>query len=127
VNIGTNTFLSVSAQALATNAATSFSVKLLDPAGRSAFASFSAVDFVTGVYTTVTAQLTFQSNFDPTNIDSFQISGNQPGGTDRFNISFNEISTVSAIPEPGTTAAFAGLAALAFVAWRKRPGVKRLV
>ncbi|MDO8541532.1 MAG: PEP-CTERM sorting domain-containing protein [Opitutaceae bacterium] len=120
VSIGTNTFLSVSAQMLATNAATSFAVTLVDTGGKTAFSTFSAVDFVTGSYTTITGALTFQAGFVPASINSMIISGNQSGGSAQFNISFDNIAATSAIPEPGTYAALAGAVALGFAAWRRR-------
>ncbi len=119
-NIGANTLLSISAQALAGNVATSFAVTLVDTNAVTAFATFTTAQFLTGSYSTVTGQLTFNGGFDATNIDSIIISGNQPGGTDRFNVSFNSIAAVSAIPEPATSAVLAGAGALAFALWRRR-------
>ena len=119
-NIGTNTLLSISAQALVGNVATSFAVKLVDTTGKTAFATFTTAQFLTGSYSTVTGQLTFGGGFNAALIDSMIISGDQPGGTDRFNVSFNSIAAVSAIPEPGTSAVLAGAGALAFAIWRRR-------
>lgn len=119
-NIGTHTLLSISAQALAGNVATSFAVTLVDTTGKTAFATFTTAGFLTGSYSTVTGQLTFGSGFNVASIDSMIISGGQPGGTDRFNVSFNNIAAVTAVPEPATGAALAGAGALGFALWRRR-------
>jgi len=125
LSIGSLTFLSVSARVLATNDvnATSFTVTLIDTDGNSAFSTFSTFDFGTGGYATLTAPITFLNGFLATSIDEMIISGNQPSGTARFNVSFNAISAVassSAIPEPGICAALAGVFALGFAVWRRR-------
>jgi hypothetical protein len=124
VSIGPNTSLSVTAQALSTNVASSFTVTLVDTFGHTAFATFNASAFITGSYTTATASLTFQSGFNSSQIDSMILTGGQLSGTDRFNMSFDTISA-SAVPEPGTYAAIAGAAALGVAAWRRRRGVAR--
>lgn len=123
-NIGANTQLSISAQALAGNVATSFSVTLVDAAAVTAFATFTTAQFLTGSYSTVTGQLTFNSGFNSASIDSMIISGNQPGGTDRFNVSFNSITAVTAVPEPATSAALAGAGVLGFALWRRRRAMR---
>lgn len=120
LSIGTSTSLSVSAQALGTNAASSFTVTLFDLSAKTAFATFSTLNFVTGGYTTITGELTFQSGFSAASINSMIVSGNQPFGTDRFNVSFDHIAAVSAIPEPGVSAALAGVLALGFAVRRRR-------
>jgi hypothetical protein len=124
LSIGSNTFLSVTAQALTGNVATSFTVFLVDTSGFTAYAAFGAFDFVTGSYTTLTGSLTFQSGFHPSSVDSMIISGNQPGGTAPFNVSFDNVAAVSAIPEPATSAALAGIFTLGFVFWRRRRALR---
>jgi hypothetical protein len=120
VSIATNTSLAVSAQMLATNVASSFTVTLVDTSAKTAFATFDTADFVTGSYTTITKPLSFQLGFDAGSIDSMIISGGQPGGTDRFNVSFDNVSAVSAVPEPSEWAAFAGAATLGLAVWQRR-------
>lgn len=91
------------------NAASSFAVFLLDTNGNSASAAFDPSFFITGSYSTRTAQLTTVGAFNPALIDSLRISGHQSGGTAAFAISFDNISATSrAIPEPSTSAEIAG-------------------
>jgi len=119
VSIGSNTFLAVTAQTLAPDIASSFTVFLVDGLGHSAYAAFGTAAFPTGSYTTFYGALTFNSGFDSANINEMIISGAQPVGTDRFNVSFDNISA-TAVPEPGTYAALTGLIALGFAVWRRR-------
>jgi hypothetical protein len=117
VSIGTNTLLSVTAQALANNAATSFEISLKDAGGKSASVSFNATSFPTGSYTTAIGVLTFDSGFLSSSIDSMIISGAQPVGTAVFNFSFDN---VSAVPEPATYAGILGAGAFGLVLVRRR-------
>lgn len=125
--LGTNTYLAVSAQAFASNLATSFTVTLFDDGGRLALSAFSTMDFVTGTYTTITVPLIFDPGFNSAVIDSMTISGNVPLGSDRFNVSFADISAVSAIPEPSPTAALAGALALGVAVWRRHAAKRTVV
>ena len=125
VSISGYSYLSISAQALATNAATSFRVFLVDTSGKTASASFATSSFVTGTYTTAYGSLTFASGFNSASVDSLIISGDQVGGTAQFNIAFDNISAVSAIPEPSTYAAIFGAVALTVGVIRGRKIVKR--
>jgi hypothetical protein len=120
ISIGSNTYLSVTAQTLSTNSAgaTSFAVFLVDSNDHTAFASFGTAAFPTGSYTTISGALTFGNGFNSTSITSIIITGGIPGGTDRFNVSFDN---VSAVPEPSTYAALMGAAAMGLaVVWRKK-------
>jgi len=119
-SIGSNTLLAVSAQTLGSNTASSFAVTLIDTNGVTAFSTFATSAFATGSYSMVTGALTILPGFNPGSIDSIRISGNQPGGTAQFNVSFDNISAVTAVPEPGTSAVLTGLVALLFIAWRRR-------
>lgn len=123
LNIGTNMYLAVTAAELATNLASSFQITLVDSLGRTAYAAFAIDTFLVGSYTSQVAPITMQSGFNSSSIDSFFISGGQPGSTIRFNVGFDHISAVSAIPEPSTYAALLALAALGFVAYRRRLAV----
>lgn len=120
VSIGTNTSLSVTAHTLPGNASSSFTVFLLDTSGNSAYAAYDASFFITGSYSTATVQLTTVGAFNPASIDSLRISGNQPGGSSAFGFSFDNISAVSAVPEPSTYALFFGLSGLLVAAWHRR-------
>jgi hypothetical protein len=120
LSIGTNTFLSVTAQALASNVATTFSVMLVDSSAIIARAAFDLSQFPTGSFSTQVVALTFGGGFNPLSIDSIIVSGDQLGGTSNFRVSFDQIAAVSAVPEPSTYAIFAGILALGFVTLRRR-------
>lgn len=122
VNLNGNLYLSVTAQALAGNLASSFAVTLKDTGGNSAYAAFSLTGFPNGGYTTQTQILTPVGAFNSGSIDSLVISGNQLGGTATFNVSFDTITAVASapVPEPATYAAIFGMAALGLVAYRRR-------
>lgn len=116
-SIGTNTLLSVTAQALATNAASSFQIFLKDTGAKTASVTFTASSFPTGGYTTALGVLTFDSGFLSNSIDSMIITGGQPGGTAIFNFSFDNIS---AVPEPSTYATLIGAGVFVVVAAVRR-------
>lgn len=122
-NILTNTFLAVTAQGLAGYTATSFAVTLVDTGGQTAAATFLISGFPTGSFTTQYSQLTFGGSFNPTAIDSMFITGNIPGGSSTFGVSFDNISAVasaSAVPEPATYALIAGVLMLGVMVVRRR-------
>jgi hypothetical protein len=116
---GNSTFLSMTFETLNTNTASSFTVTLFDTNAKSAYATFLLGSY-TGVYTTQSSALTAQGGFLFNSIDSFQISGNQVGGTATLNVSFDNLSATSAVPEPATYAAIFGLFAFGMVALRRR-------
>jgi len=124
-NVGTNGFLSVTALTLPSNVATSFQVTLLDANSNSAFAVFQTSWF-TGQMTTVIRPVIYTGAFDGSIVDSLRISGGipsgVPGATAVLNLQLDEVSSVatSAIPEPSTYAALAGLGAFGLVLYRRR-------
>lgn len=120
LSIGSNTFLSVTAQALPSNAATTFAVMLVDSGAVIARAAFDLSQFPTGSFSTQIVALTFGGGFNSNSIDSIIVSGDTLGGTANFRVSFDQIAAVSAVPEPSTFAAIAGVLVLGFVAWRRR-------
>jgi hypothetical protein len=110
------TQLSATARLDDVNAGTGFIINLFDGTGRGALtATFSESNLN---FTTGTVQVTAHpEGGDISNIQYFGIAG--IGTTAPFRISFDNIS-ISAIPEPGTYAALAGMLALGFVFWRRR-------
>lgn len=121
LSIGANNFIAVSAQALANNIASGFQVQLIDTAARVAYAPFDAASFLFGSYSLAVVPLQLSNpGFDFNSIDSMIITGGVPGGSDRFNISFDSIVAQSVIPEPSTYAAIFGVLALGLVAYRRR-------
>jgi hypothetical protein len=119
-SISGNPFLAVTAQTISTNLASGFTVFLYDTSGKTADAGFSTSSFPTGGYTTAYSTIAnIQSGFNYT-IEYIRITGNIPGGTSQFNVSFDNISAVSAIPEPSTYAAILGAACLGFVIVRRQ-------
>lgn len=126
-SIGSNTYLEVTAQALALNAASSFQVVLIDTNAVTATATFNATSFLTGSYSTAAATFTAGGGFLANSIDSMIITGAIPSGTARFDFSFDKIAAVATptvIPEPSTYAAIFGSLALGFVAYRRRNAVR---
>lgn len=119
-SIGSFANLSVTAQGLVGNAASSFAVTLVDSASVTASATFIIAQFPTGGFTTQVSALTFNSGFNPLAIESLIISGNQPSGAANFRVSFDQISAVSAVPEPSTYALICGLVTLGVIAARRR-------
>lgn len=120
-SIGANGFLGVTAQALALNAASSFQIILLDSANKAATATFAASSFLMGSNSTAYSALSFGGGFNPNAVEFLRITGGIPLGADRFNFRFDKIEAVaSAIPEPSTYVALAGLVALGAVFYRRR-------
>lgn len=123
--IGTNGYLAVTALTLPTNVATSFQVTLLDYNSNSAFAVFQTSSFA-GQMTTVVSAVTYNGAFDGSAVDSLRISGGIPSGVAGssavLNLRLDNVSSLatSAIPEPSTYAALAGLGALGLVLYRRR-------
>lgn len=84
--------LSVAAQPLANNGATSFEVRLFDTHGVAAFATFEVSAFSPDAITTVTAPLVAADDFDATAVEIMRLSGAQPAGHSDFKISFDEVA-----------------------------------
>ncbi len=119
LSIGSNTLLSVTAQPLTGNVANSFKITLFSFGGGDAFATFTiANSFPTGSYSTATSPLTFGGgSFSTDSIYQVIISGDLPGGSAAFKMSFDNIS---AVPEPSTYAALFGASAFGVVVVLRR-------
>lgn len=122
LSIGSNTLLSVTAQPLQPltgNVAESFKITLLSFGGGDAFATFTIKNsFPSGSYSTATSPLTFgPGSFYPDSIYEVRISGDLPGGSAAFKMSFDNIS---AVPEPSTYAALFGASAFGVVVVLRR-------
>lgn len=120
MNLTGNSFIGVRAEVLELNAAPSFKVYLRDTGGNVAFAGFEASSFLVGTFSKQVVELTTVGAFSLAAVESIFITGDIPGGTARFNFSFDSIVAQSAIPEPSTYVAIIGAMALGFVAYRRR-------
>jgi hypothetical protein len=111
----------VTAKVDAGNAAPSFTISVFTTGSDFISATFATNQF-TGSYTTVTATFSQTGTFDPLSILGWGISGGEPSGSTNFRMSFDSIvaSSPVAVPEPSTYASLAGVAALGFVAYRRR-------
>lgn len=113
------TLLEVSAQTLAGNTAPTFTIALFDSLGESAFGTFATAGFLAPGFVTLHTALTFTGGFDATDVSSFLISGNVPGGTATLNLAVDQVSIV-AVPEPSTYGAIAAVMLVGIVAWRRK-------
>ncbi len=114
--------LVITAQRDPGNTATTLFVQFEDLLLRTRIVSVSTSAFALGSLTTVTVPLTaWTIDFGPAQITGWSIGGGGVGTEDfRFTFGRLELSTASAIPEPGTTAALLGAAVLAVTIIRKR-------
>jgi hypothetical protein len=114
--------IAVTGQLDAGNAALTFNVQFFDNNyGAQAF-SIDSSAFLTGSLTTVSIPIGSWSGIDPTHLDGWTIGGGDfvTNGPD-FRMTLDQLAlSPSAVPEPGTSAALAGLAALGFAVWRRR-------
>lgn len=121
MDVSGSSLLSISAQLLGGNTAATFQVTLFDNTGGSATAVFSTSDFVGSTFVTGTATLTTTTAFNATDVGSFVITGATLNGVDTLSLKIDELTaSASAIPEPSTYAALAGVGALGLAAWRRR-------
>jgi hypothetical protein len=103
------------------NAAGSFNVQFFDTNSGSQSFSISTASFTTGM-TTVSIPLGPWLTVDPTSLNGWSIGGGDfvTTGPD-FRMTLDQLAlSSSAIPEPGTYAALAGVLALGFAVWRRR-------
>jgi hypothetical protein len=114
------TQLTLAAQALAGNAASSLRVFLFDGNGIVGSAAFNLSSFPTGSFTTVSQTLTLNSGASLAAVEGFVITGNIPGGSAAFRVAFDTLIAGVPIPEPSTYAAIIGALALGLVAYRRR-------
>lgn len=113
--------VTIAARADSGNASPGFSFVLFDSGGNGAlFATFAAGDFAAPTFSTSSLQLA--AHPDNGVISDIAFWGIQGAGTTvAFRFSFDQIVvSSSAIPEPSTYAALLALAALGFVAYRRR-------
>eukprot|EP01034_Spumella_vulgaris_P010675 gene10675-13548_t len=115
-------FITITAQLDAGNTAGSFNVQFFDDNfGGQAF-SISPSLFLTGVMTTVTIPIGAWSGIDPTILNAWTIGGGNvaTNGPD-FRMTLDQLAlTPSAVPEPATNAALAGIFMLGIALWRRR-------
>ncbi len=116
------TFVSVTARLDAGNLSPFFVIGFEDGGPDAAVFSVSTFSFTTGSLTTVQIPISSWGNVNPAAITGWTIGGGT-GGVVAFRMTFDHLLLgTSAIPEPGTYAALAGVSALGFVLWRRRPG-----
>ncbi len=122
-NLTGDSTLSLTAELAAGNTADSISVILFDGSGLSSSATFILSTFNATTYTTQTSTLFAQNGFNLANVQSFKITGNNPGADGSVAVTFDQLAATqgSAIPEPSTYAAILGTVALGFVMLRRRP------
>lgn len=114
--------ITITGQLDAGNAATSFNVQFFDDSfGAHAF-TISSSSFLTGATTTVSIPIDSWGGINSAQLNAWTIGG---GGTTTtgpaFRMTLDQLAlSSSAIPEPGTYAALAGVAVFGFVVWRRR-------
>jgi hypothetical protein len=106
------------------NAAGSFNVQFFDTGSESQSFSISTASFTTGM-TTVSIPITSWGDVDPTQLNGWTIGGGDFIATGpAFRMTLDQLAlSPSAIPEPGTGAALAGVFAFGFAVWRRRASV----
>jgi len=92
-------------------------VTLYDQASNFAVATFQLSNFNGSTFTTSTVGWVSDGSFDSSHVAYYLISGLSAVGGNGVDVSIDHLS---AVPEPGTYAAIAGVAALGLVAWRRR-------
>lgn len=101
------------------NDAASFAITLLNDNGESATSTFLVSSFNAASLTTVQAALTATGGFDFAQVTSWRLSGGEFLGAATLSLHADQLTAVSAVPEPATYAALAGLAMLGVVVWRR--------
>lgn len=105
------------------NDAASFAITLLNDNGESATSTFLVSSFSATNLTTVQASLTATGGFNFAQVTSWRLSGGEFLGAATLSLSADQLTAVSAVPEPATYAALAGLVMFGVVAWRRRASV----
>ncbi len=102
------------------NDAASFAITLLNDNGESATSTFLVSSFSAANLTTVQSSLTASGGFNFAQVTSWRLSGGEFLGAATLSLSADQLTAVSAVPEPATYAALAGLVMFGVVAWRRR-------
>ena len=115
-------FVTFIAQQDAGNAATTLKIQFEDINLLTQVYSVATSSFAVGSLTPVSIALSWTGGFDPTQITGWNIGGGgiTTSGPD-FAMTFDNLAfTTTAVPEPSTYAAVAGVLVLGVAAWRRR-------
>lgn len=118
LNLSAMTTINITAQRDAGNVAPTFSVQFLDSGLQSQTFTVSTASFLVGSMSTVTINIGGWGSVNPTDITEWNIGGGGVG-TNAFRMTLDNLS-VSAVPEPSTYAALAGLIGLGAAMLRRR-------
>ncbi|HEU5080964.1 MAG TPA: PEP-CTERM sorting domain-containing protein [Opitutaceae bacterium] len=125
LDLGTNDQLTLSLKLLAGNTADDLTVRLVDLNGDVASATFALSDFSSS-FALASHTFTPFGAFDPTDVVSFQISGNVPGGGAMVDVAIDNLSVTSstvptgAVPEPSTYGLLGAVSLAALAFWRRK-------
>jgi hypothetical protein len=114
--------LSLTAQLLSGNTAGTLTISLLDSAQNVATATFDLTSYTLASGATTTAAFTASDGFSLSDVTGFRITGGSLADSALVSVTLDNLSAVSAsaVPEPSTYAALAGVVALAGAAFRRR-------
>ena len=122
LNASAMNYVAITAQRDATISGTSFQISFVDQNFHSVVYSTSTSSFAIGSLTTVYLPISSWGTVNPSQISFWSIGGGDSGGgTLPYQMTFDNLALVSAIPEPATNAAIAGGLALGLAWWRRKP------
>lgn len=118
LDVSAMNFLNLTASVDAGNAASSFAIQFEDASLNTQIVSINLSNFSSSLGTF--SQAVTWTTVDPSAITGWSIGGGNVGTT-TFHMTFDNMSlSATAVPEPSTYAALAGVLALGFAAYRRR-------